>query len=310
MKALLTIKYPDEQIEKLNMLGYDVIVKKGELSDDDYDCDVLHCFKTLTLDNVSKFKNLKFVQLASIGFEHLPKEEILKTNIVICNQKGIYSKPIGEWIVFNILEIIKNSKKLQENKKLKLWKFIDDIDELEGKKLLFLGTGTITVEAVKRLQNFGVKMVGLNSDGRHIDGFDECHKLSDINLYSKDADFIVNVLPSTDKTNNYINKDIISNFKKGINFINVSRGSVVNEQDLYEALKDGTIKNACLDVFDNEPLDENSPFWSMENVYISPHISWSSSKKSQRVFENLYENMKNFIENKPLNNIVDLNKGY
>ena len=88
------------------------------------------------------------------------------------------------------------------------------------------------------------------------------------------------------------------------------RGSVVNEQDLYEALKDGTIKNACLDVFDNEPLDENSPFWSMENVYISPHISWSSSKKSQRVFENLYENMKNFIENKPLNNIVDLNKGY
>ena len=96
MKALLTIKYPEEQIEKLKELGYDVVVRKGELSDKDYDCDVLYCFKTLRADNVSKFKNLKFVQLASIGFEHLPKEELLKTDIVIANQKGIYSKPIGE----------------------------------------------------------------------------------------------------------------------------------------------------------------------------------------------------------------------
>jgi hypothetical protein len=310
MKALLTIKYPEEQIEKLKELGYDVVVRKGELSDEDYDCDVLHCFKTLRADNVSKFKNLKFVQLASIGFEHLPKEELLMTDIVIANQKGIYSKPIGEWIVFNILEIIKNSKSLHEYQKSKVWDFVKDIDELEDKTLLFLGTGTITMEAVKRLQNFGVKMIGLNSDGRHIDGFDECHKLSNIGLYSKDADFIINVLPSTDKTNNYINRDVIAKFRKGVNFINVSRGAVVNEKDLYEALINGTIKNACLDVFETEPLDKNSAFWTMENVYLSPHISWSSSKKAERVFENLYDNMKNFIENKALNNIVDLNKGY
>ena len=310
MKAVFTIKYTDEQIKMIEDLGYDVIVRNKFLNEEDYDCDVLHCFKTLTSENLHKFVNLKLVQLASIGFEHLPKEELLKTDIKISNQNGIYSKPIGEWIVYNILQVIKNNKKIIENQQLKKWEFIRDVDELEGKTLLFLGTGSIATEAAKRLSNFGVKIIGLNSNGRNVDFFDECYSLSDIDRFLQISDFIINVLPATDKTYNYINKDLLKKFKKGTNFINVSRGLVVNEDDLLWALREGIVKNACLDVFVNEPLDVSSPFWDMENVYISPHISWSSSKKNERVFENLYDNMKSFIENKPLKNIVDLKKGY
>lgn len=311
MKALLTVKYEQKYIKKLEELGYDVVVKKTkDLTKDDYNCDVLHCFTTFKKENADKFTNLKLIQLESIGFEHLPKEEIYKKNITVANIKGVYSKPIGEWIVFNILEIIKNAKSLQDYQKNKRWDFVPDIDELEDKILLFLGTGTISVEAVKRLANFGVKMIGLNSNGRAIDGFDECHKLSDIEKYSKNADFVINVLPATDDTKNIVNKDVISKFKDGVSFINVSRGAVVNEKDLIEALKNGKIKNACLDVVDKEPLDKNSQLWDMDNVYISPHISWSSSKRQDRVFEVLYTNMKNFAQNKQLINVVDISKGY
>lgn len=310
MKVVSKVKYKEEQIKALEELGYEIIIRTGQLEEEDYDCEVLHCYDYYTDKNADKFTNLKLIQLESIGFEHIPQDKVNEKNIIVANQKGIYSKPIGEWIVFNILEIIKNAKKLYENQKIKKWEFISGIDELEGKILLFLGTGTISIEAVKRLSNFGVKLIGLNTNGRHIDGFDECHKLSEIDEYSKNADFIINVLPATDKTTNFLNKSAMSNFKKGVNFINVSRGAVVNQDDLIEALVDGTIKTACLDVFDVEPLDTSSAFWDMDNVYLTPHISWNSYKKRDRVYETLYTNLKKFVENKELINVVDLKKGY
>ena len=310
MKVVSKVKYKEEQIKAIEDLGYELIIRPLELEDCDYDCDILHCYAYYTNKNADKSTNLKLIQLESIGFEHIPQDIVLSKNIIVANQKGIYSKPIGEWIVFNILEIIKNAKKLYENQKNRKWEFVSGIDELEGKTLLFLGTGTISIEAVKRLSNFGVKLIGLNTNGRHIEGFDECHKLSDINEYSKNADFIINVLPATDKTTNFLNKSVMDKFKKGIYFINVSRGAVVNQNDLIEALRNGTIKTSCLDVFDVEPLDPSSDFWDMENVYVTPHISWNSYKKRDRVYETLYTNLKNFAENKELINIVDLKKGY
>ena len=92
--------------------------------------------------------------------------------------------------------------------------------------------------------------------------------------------------------------------------INVSRGNVIDEIALTEALKSKTIAGAALDVFEEEPLSSESELWEMENVFISPHNSWISEQRDNRRFNLIYENLKAFIQNKPLKNVVDIKRGY
>jgi phosphoglycerate dehydrogenase-like enzyme len=124
------------------------------------------------------------------------------------------------------------------------------------------------------------------------------------------CDVVVITIPYTEKTHHMINEKMFSNMKKGVFFINLSRGSIVDENSLIENIGNEKIAGAALDVFENEPLDEKSPLWSFDNVIITPHNSWISEMRNERRFEAIYENMKRYAEGEKLVNIIDLNKEY
>lgn len=313
IKSLITFNYGDEKMKKLEELGYDIIVEdennvvySNELSE----IEVLVCYNPFDTLDISKMKNLKWIQLSSAGIDQLPINYTKGTDIIVSNNKGGYSIPMGEWVVLKILEMLKHSAKLYDNQNKKIWKMDTKILELCGKTVGFIGTGNIAQQSAKRLQGFEVKTLGVNTKGNDVEYFDKCFSIMKIDEMLNLCDIVILTIPYTEETYHLINSERISHMKTGAYFINVARGLIVDENALIEALQNGKIVGASLDVVEKEPLSDQSPLWEMENVIITPHNSWISEKKNDRRYELIYENMKSYIEGRELRNVIDMNKGY
>jgi len=313
IKALFTYNYGGEKIKDIETFGYDIkVVKEQDLiySEDLEEIEALICYDPFKTLDIEKMKKLKWIQLSSIGIDQLPVEYVKNTSIIITNNRGGYSIPMGEWIVLKTLELFKNSKGLYENQTNKKWKMDTSIMELYGKTIGFVGTGTIAVEAAKRFQGFGVNILGVNTNGRDIQYFDRCYAMAEINEMLKLCDVVVGTIPYTKATHHLINEERFVAMKKGAYFINVSRGSIVDEVALIENLKNGKLAGAALDVYEEEPLKEKNPLWDLNNVILTSHNSWVSEMRNVRRFDLIYDNMKSYAQGKKLVNVVDLKRGY
>ncbi|MGH4140538.1 phosphoglycerate dehydrogenase [Clostridium sp.] len=313
IKALFTYNYGGEKMKDIETFGYDIkVVKEQDLiySDDLDDVEVLICYDPFKTLEIEKMKKLKWIQLSSIGIDQLPIDYVKNTSIMITNNKGGYSIPMGEWIVLKALELFKNSMGLYENQTNRKWKIDTSIMELYGKTIGFVGTGTIAVEAAKRFQGFGVNIVGVNTDGRDIKHFNRCYAMSDLNEMLKLCDVVVGTIPYTKATHHLINEERFVAMKKGAYFINVSRGNIVDEVCLIENLKNGKLAGAALDVYEEEPLKENNALWDLNNVILTSHNSWISEMRNERRFDLIYRNMKKYAQSEELINVVNLKKGY
>ena len=313
IKALFTYNYGGDKMKSIEAFGYDIKVMK-ELdiiySEELEEIEVLVCYDPFKTLDIEKMKKLKWIQLSSIGIDQLPVEYVKNTSIIITNNKGGYSIPMGEWIVLKTLELFKNSKGLYENQTNRKWKMDTSIYELYGKTIGFIGTGTIAVEAAKRFQGFGVNIVGVNTNGRDIQYFDRCYPMSELNEMLKSCDVVVGTIPYTKATHHLINEERFIEMKTGAYFINVARGSIVDEVSLIKNLRSGKLAGAAIDVYEEEPLKEDSPFWKLDNVILTSHNSWISEMRNERRFNLIYKNMKRYVKGEELVNVVDLNKGY
>lgn len=313
MKALFTYDYGKEYMNAIKDLGYQIIiVKENEVVYDDSmeDVEVLVCYNPFSTLDISKMTNLKWIQLSSIGVDQAPKEILLKNDITLTNNRGGYSIPMGEWVVLKMLEIYKNTAKMYQQQKEKLWKMDTSLLELYGKKVAFIGTGSIAKESAKRLQGFGVEIIGVNTTGRDTEFFHKCYPISKMDEVLEMSDVVVLTIPYTPKTHHLINKEALLKMKKNAVLINVSRGNIIHEKELVEVLLDNHLKGVALDVFEEEPLSTESPLWDIDRVLISPHNSWISEMRNQRRSEMILENMKRYIHNNELLNKVDLERGY
>ncbi|QCX34128.1 dihydrofolate reductase [Caloramator sp. E03] len=313
MKVLFTYDYGPEKMNKVIDLGYELVYKyEGTITNtlDIEDIDILVCYNPFQRLDISKLYNLKWIQLSSIGIDQVPKEIVLERGITVTNNKSGYSIPIGEWIVLKTLELLKNSKRFYKNQEEKIYKLDTSLLELYNKTIVFIGTGSIAVEAAKRFSGFGVKILGINTSGRNVEYFDKCYSIDEIDDVIKQADVLVLSIPSTEKTYHLINKENIKLLKRNSVIVNISRGNIIKEDDLVDALKEGIIAGAALDVFETEPLPKDSPLWELENVIITPHNSWISEMRNERRFNIIYENLKRYVNGEPLKNIVNIIKGY
>ncbi|WP_425446078.1 phosphoglycerate dehydrogenase [Dethiothermospora halolimnae] len=300
-------------MKKIKNLGYDIILKKEKyltFSEDIKDVDVLVCYNPFDTLDISKLGKLKWIQLSSVGIDQVPMEHLIKNNITLTNNKGGYSIPMGEWVVMKTLELFKNSREMYINQLNKKWHMDTSLLELYGKTIGFIGTGTIASESAKRLQGFDVNTLGVNTTGRDVEYFGKCYSLDNINEVIPKCDVVVLTIPYTQSTHHMVDKKFLKLMKKEAYLINVSRGSIIKEKDIITALKNNDIKGAALDVFENEPLDENNPLWDFENVIITCHNSWISEMRNERRYDTIYENMKRFLNNDKLKNVINLEKGY
>lgn len=313
IKALFTNNFENAEMKKLENLGYEIIVgKESEIKYTDKlkDVEILVTYNAFKSLDISKMKNLKWIQLASDGIDQVPKKKIEENNIILTNNKDSYSIPIAEWIVCAILDIFKQSYSFYKNKDKKLWKLNFSLKELYGSNIGIIGTGSIAVEVAKRLKGFGVEVLGLNTSGREVPYFDKCYSNCEIEGMLKKCDVVICLLPLTKNTFHFMGEREFSFMKDGACFVNASRGEVVDEEKLIENIKNKRISAAALDVFEKEPLDKENPLWSFENTIVTPHNSWVSQNKDNRLYELIYDNMLKYKRNEKLNNIVSVKKGY
>ena len=297
-QVLLTgsYQYTEEQIHMIEKLGWKVTFVKNELepigvSADQFDAVV--CNGLFLHNDIAEFKKLKLVQATSVGVERLPIEYMEKHHIMYYNAKGVYSIPMAEWAVMSILQIYKNVygffRKQQEHR----WEKDRSLMELTGKKVCIIGYGEVGRETAKRLAAFGTEITAVNRSRVEEDGvISRWLPLDRLDEALPEADIVILCIALTEETKGLLNTDRLQRMKQGSLLVNVARGALIDEKALIRCLKEEKLRGVALDVFETEPLPEESELWEMPGVIISPHNSFVGDQIRERMFDLICENLK------------------
>jgi phosphoglycerate dehydrogenase-like enzyme len=297
MKNLLiteAFKCREEQLNKIKNIGYKIIFVKDErlpLKINVYKIEVVVCNRLFLYSNITDFKSLRFVQLTSVGMDRVPLDYIRAKGIKLCNAKGVYSIPMAEWAILKILEIYKKNKKFHKNQEQHKWKKQRDLLELTDKIVTLVGFGDVSREIAKRLKPFGVYVIGVGKRKIKSKLLDEYYLIDNIDEALRKSDVIVLTLPLTKNTLHLIDENRIIRMKNTCVLLNLSRGGIIDEAALVETLKRKMFLGVALDVFEKEPLDEDSPLWDFDNVFVTPHNSFISDRVNERMFELITKNL-------------------
>lgn len=296
MKLLLTgaFKYTDEQIEYLKSLGNDIVYVQDERNKIDFDVSDIEgvvCNGLFLYNDIRHFKKLKYIQLTSAGFDRVPIDYINEHDIKIYNARGVYSIPMSEFALCGVLQLIKQSRQFYKNQNNHIWEKSRTLGELSGKKVIIVGAGNIGSEVAKRFSAFDASVIGVDITDDDRKYFDKVELLDNLDEQLKIADIVILTLPLTDSTRGMFDKSKFDLMKKSSIFVNIARGPLVVESDLINSLKSGDISGAVLDVFEEEPLNENSPLWDMDNVILTPHNSFVGENNNRRMFDVIVNNL-------------------
>ena len=283
-----------EQLDYIASLGYKVLFMQNEK--EDLPCEYSWVegvvANGLFLHHpIEKFTSLKFIQLTSAGFDRVPMDFVKEKGIKIFNARGVYSIPMAEFALCGVLSLYKKFSFFSNNQKQHIWDKHIGLQELFAKNVLIVGAGNVGNECAKRFYAMGCKVFGVDICPNVSDFFEKISPMSELDALLFAADIVVLTLPLTNETKNLFDKDKFSKMKYGALLVNISRGAVVNEDDLVNALN-LNLGGAVLDVFESEPLCEESPLWEMENVVITPHNSFVGEGNNQRLFDVIVNNLK------------------
>lgn len=237
--------------------------------------------------DIRKFTNLKYIQLTSAGFDRVPMDYVKEHGITIHNAKDVYSVPMAEFALFGVLELYKRGKTFFQNQTKHLWEKQRNLLELYGKRVCIVGCGSVGTECAKRFRAFGCKVKGINRSKKNDENYDEILGVSQLEEVIAQSDIVVLSLPLTEGTRNLMDEKKLKKMKKGAILVNIARGAVVDTEALINVLPN--LEGAVLDVFEEEPLSEESPLWDMENVIVTPHNSFVGDGNGKRLKDIIIE---------------------
>ncbi len=259
--------------------------------------DGLICNALLSYHEASAFTNLKFVQLTAAGYDRAPREQLQSRGVRVYNAGNAYASPMAEATVWGILTLYRKGKAFLASAQNHAWEKQRGLCELSGKRVCVLGCGNYGKACARLLSAFGCKVLGVNRDGTAVEGFEQIFAFDRMIDAVADADIVICALPLTEQTRGVLNADVFAACKRGCVLVNLSRGCVVCEQDMINALQSEALGGAVLDVFELEPLPDSSPLWDMENVVITPHNSYAGDGVAQRLLEIVSRNLEGEMAN-------------
>lgn len=300
MNLLLTgcFKYTEEQVEKLHDLGYEIFFLQQErdvLPLNTSDIDATVCNGLFLSHDISTFSNLKFIQLTSAGYDRVPVDIIRERNIELYNARGVYSSPMAEWALFRVLEHYKQGWFFKQEQDVCRWTKHRGLREIAGRKVAVIGAGNVGQEVAKRFHALDAETTGFDIHTNATPFFDKMQLTDNLENAIGEYDIIVVTAPLLPSTKGLISRKVLHNLKENAILVNIARGGLIDERAMCDVLKEREDVFAALDVFEREPLPEDSPLWNMDNVALSPHNSFVSDGNNQRMFDVMYHNLKNFI---------------
>lgn len=231
-----------------------------------------------------------------------------KRDYMLTNVKDAYGAHMSEYVLGYILMMEKRILEGLQKQKEKYWKR-EAFPTIQWKTMVILGTGSIGKAIAKIAQWFGMKTLGYKTNIEVVEYFDEIYTKENKKECFQQADYLVSVLPNTPKTLHTVDSEALWWMKDTSVLINVWRGHNVDEEALVEALEKKHIAAAVLDVFQTEPLPTDHPFWTLENVFVTSHVSWYVEDNA-RLVEIFANNYKKFHAGEELDYLIDFEKGF
>ncbi|MGD0474837.1 MAG: D-2-hydroxyacid dehydrogenase [Candidatus Velthaea sp.] len=229
--------------------------------------------------------------------------------ITFTTSAGVHGGMLAEFAFFGLLALRKDALRLDRIRSARGWDHFA-MDELDGSTIAVVGMGNIGQALAHRARAFGMHVIGVTRTGQAHPAADETVPIDAATDAYRRADAIVATLPGTEATRHLIDRATIASWKPSAVFINVGRGTVVDQAALVDALVAGAIHGAVLDVCDPEPLPPDNPLWTLPNVIFSPHTAALSVHENERIVELFCDNLRRYAAGIPLRNVVDIHEFY
>jgi phosphoglycerate dehydrogenase-like enzyme len=273
---------------------------------------------------LARAPRISWIHSVSVGVERVLTPATLRREIVLTNGRGVFSRPIAEYVMMMMLAIGRRLPELVELQRERTWQPLEG-GELRDSTVGIVGFGSIGRAVASYSTLLGARVIALRRHPERgvaaSDSVDEeplpvppqvdlVLPPSGLGELLAASDFVVLALPVTADTETLLDERALAAFKPGAWLINVARGRLVDEAALVRALRSGPLGGAVLDTFRDEPLPSSSPFYTLHNAIVTPHTSWSSRRVRARSIEVFAANLERFARGEPLHNVVDPAAGY
>ena len=252
---------------------------------------------------------LRWVQAMTAGVEQWLALKDLPPNLELTCARGTHEESMPENIIGALLYVAKPFGAAVENQKLRKWVHAP-AQPLTGKTLGILGVGAIGAHVARIAAALGMRVIGTRRRPEPVAHVAEVLPAQRTNEVLAQSDFVLLLLPATPQTENFINAERLKAMKPGAWLLNFGRGHTIEDNDLVAAVKDKRIAGAILDVFRQEPLPAEHPFWSTEGIIVLPHIGGPHPQRDMFVARLFVDNLKRFLDAQPLKETVDRKAGY
>ncbi len=256
--------------------------------------------------------NLRWVQQTGAGADWLFRSpEIVESDLILTNASGIQAIPISEHVMAFMLILSRGIHRHIRSQMKRTWDRSGAVAELEGATVGLIGVGRIGAKTAEKAKRMNMRVLGLRRHPeRTVPDVDRMYGADGLMELLRQSDWVVLAAALTAETRGMIGEGELKAMKKSAYLINIARGSLIQEEALIKALREGWIAGAGLDVFEQEPLGADSPLWDMENVVITPHYSHASPRKMDRQVAIFVENLRRYQSGQPLINVVNKRLGY
>jgi phosphoglycerate dehydrogenase-like enzyme len=253
---------------------------------------------------------LRWIHVAAAGVDKLLFDELVDSEVIVTNARGVFDRPIAEFVLGSILAFAKDTHGSHDLQLARTWKH-RETRTVAGSTVLVVGTGAIGRETARLLRAVGMRVRGAGRAARVGDpDFGTVVASDDLAAHVGWADHVVMVAPLTEATRGLIDAAVLAAMKPTAHLVNVGRGPCVVEDDLVAALAAGRIAGVSLDVFETEPLPGNHPLWSMPGVAVSAHMSGDAVGWLDTLAHQFVDNAMRWLGGRQLVNVVDKRLGF
>lgn len=256
---------------------------------------------------------LEWLQLFSAGVGDFADNNILPSQVALTNASGAYGLAISEYMLGVLLELFKKLHLYRDLQMEADWSYAGQVKSIYNSTALVVGLGDIGGEFAKRLKSLGAYTIGIRrKDAEKPDYLDELHFMDQFETLLPRADIVALSLPGTKLTSKIINRETLKKMRRDAVLINVGRGSAIDTEALCDALENGQLLGAAMDVTDPEPLPKDHRLWKIKNAVITPHVSggFTLQETHERIVRLCADNLEAYISGTPLKNQVDRSAGY
>lgn len=282
-----------------------------EIPQSDFDADIIYGFAP---EITKTSKNLKWLCVPWAGVDSLMVPGYFANeDCILTNSAGSYGVSIAEHMIAGALVILRRMNEFYDETRAGFWGKPRSQKSLKDCRITVLGTGDIGTTFAKRARAFEpAALIGVCRSGKAGDVYDKVLPVSELDSVLPETDLLAMSLPGTPETRNILTRKRIELLADGACIVNVGRGTAIDEEALADNLENGHLYGAALDVFQTEPLPENSRLWKLKNLVMTPHVAGNLTvayTKDKNV-EMFLEDLKNFTAGRPMHYLVDRKLGY